>query len=103
MQSLWSFGKPRSEESGNTDRLASHRKIDSLDTVFRRCNRHCGCRLTEMSMPDGSGLVTDSRPVVSYTWRRGFYRPRMVLNGIWDRLRNGWCASGPRVVKRGAR
>ena len=38
MRSLWT-GKVRGEESDNTDPLASHRKIDSLDSYSVSCHR----------------------------------------------------------------
>ena len=50
------------EGSGNTDPLASHRKIDSLDSYSVSCHRLCGYSLTGVSARDLSGLVTDSTP-----------------------------------------
>jgi hypothetical protein len=60
MRSLWT-GKVRGEESGNTDPLASHRKIDWLDRCSVSCHRLRGYLLTGVSARDLSGLVTDCR------------------------------------------
>ncbi len=38
MRSLWN-GKSKGEKSGNTDRLASHHKIDLLDSYSVSCHR----------------------------------------------------------------
>ena len=92
MRSLWT-GKIRGEESGNTDPLASHRRIDSLDSDPASCHRLHGYSLTGVSLDrlracrrfgDLSGLVTDSHPAVSCCWRRGFYRPRCGSNVLVD-------------------
>ena len=92
MRSLWT-GKFRGEESDNTDPLASHRKIDRLDSCSMRCHRFGRLLTPEASpstgfMPVGvsgtlSGLVTDSAPS-SVCAGGGVFIAHVVVQMCWS-------------------